>query len=583
MEVHTQKSKKGALIKKKAAEPDSQLMLLFLIALLVSIMTVFPFIIKNGIYNQDDLAFHKMILESYYECVKQLNFFPKIFFNMANGYGYAADLFYPSIFLLPYAIFRLLGFSFTNAYFLYQITISLAAFLCSYYFFKKISEKFSPSLLFASFYTLSTYRLIDQTIRGALGETLVFIFLPIAMLGLFYIFHKKNYEKWYILTIGMVGSILSHFITSFFLFLFIIGILLLSLTNFTEFKKNFMALFKAGLTSLALLLWLFLPIIEQTRHANFNYQQMAIWSIGFDYGIGDFVGQSLTSVSGVWNDLSPNIGIVLLIPLIVSPFYYKKANRPVRICIMASLFFTIASTNLFPWSYFKESIFAAIQFPWRLLIFVTFFTSIIAVYILADKLTLDLKNTLLWITGLLLLTISFNGYTLYRFEQMNTDLITDENYAEFQLNALGGGKEYLVKDTNYDLFLQNTSHNISITGKTSSFQITPTKDESGVLEATIQVEENAEVLFPLSYYYGYQATVNNKQSTLYEKNGQIALKLNKGKYTIKIEYKKTEVQKKSLMISVVIFFLFIVFLVRKWFKNTHNKKRFSKNFRDGSF
>ncbi|MFD1899915.1 hypothetical protein GQR36_07320 [Enterococcus termitis] len=95
---------------------------------------------------------------------------------MGLYFGYAADLFYPSILLLPFALFRLLGVSFVSSYYLYQLLISFATAVSAYYFLYSIKRTQKTALLFSCFYTLSTYRLIDQSVRAALGETLLYIF-----------------------------------------------------------------------------------------------------------------------------------------------------------------------------------------------------------------------------------------------------------------------------------------------------------------------------------------------------------------------------------------------------------------------
>lgn len=70
-----------------------------------------PYLFSNDIYYQDDYVFHITRMESYTNSVRNLDFFPKIFYEYANGGGYGVDIFYPSLFLLPYAFLRILGFS----------------------------------------------------------------------------------------------------------------------------------------------------------------------------------------------------------------------------------------------------------------------------------------------------------------------------------------------------------------------------------------------------------------------------------------------------------------------------------------
>jgi hypothetical protein len=183
------------------------------IGFIICMVILYPFFSKNLIYSHDDFAFHRNRLESYYDSVHYWNFFPKVFPNMANGYGYAADLFYPSILMLPYVFLRTVGLSFIQSYYGYMFIIAVSTYVVSYFSIKTIFKDSNIAFLFSVIYTTSTYRLLDQFLRGALGETLAFIFLPIVFLGLFQVFFEDK-NKWITLAVSMALLIHSHIITS---------------------------------------------------------------------------------------------------------------------------------------------------------------------------------------------------------------------------------------------------------------------------------------------------------------------------------------------------------------------------------
>lgn len=75
--------------------------LLFSFLASISLISIFPQVLKGVIFTQDDIYFQIMRLEEYTKAVRGLDFFPKIFNEAAMGLGYGVDIFNPSILLLP--------------------------------------------------------------------------------------------------------------------------------------------------------------------------------------------------------------------------------------------------------------------------------------------------------------------------------------------------------------------------------------------------------------------------------------------------------------------------------------------------
>lgn len=66
-----------------------------------------PFIWQQQIYNQDDFLFHKARLLAYYTAVvHEHTLVPRVLATMAGGFGYAADMFYNSLALLPFVVLK---------------------------------------------------------------------------------------------------------------------------------------------------------------------------------------------------------------------------------------------------------------------------------------------------------------------------------------------------------------------------------------------------------------------------------------------------------------------------------------------
>ena len=149
--------------------------------------------------------------------------FPNIITSFTNGFGYSWNLFYGP--LTPYAILftSFLTGNFINAYKLITCICLILSGFTMYKFVNCLTKNNNASLLASILYMTFPYHLTDLYIRNAFGEFVSFIFIPLVFLGLYNLFYtseKKNYD----LTIGAVGLILTHnlstVIVAFFALLF---------------------------------------------------------------------------------------------------------------------------------------------------------------------------------------------------------------------------------------------------------------------------------------------------------------------------------------------------------------------------
>ncbi|WP_429949988.1 hypothetical protein IGJ55_001455 [Enterococcus sp. AZ170] len=523
------------------------IIIIFLI--LISITSIFPYFFNNYIFSQDDLLFHRTRLESYTLAVKHLDFFPRIFPTMGLNFGYGADLFYPSILLLPFALFRIGGFSFVSSYYLFQLFISFITAIISYYFFYSIHHSKKSSLLFSCFYTLSTYRLIDQSVRAALGETLAFAFLPLLVLGIYTLFYTHQHH-WKLLAIGMSLLIASHLITAFYSFLLLLIFLIF---NWKKCKlAQLKSLTKAFLLTVGLSAWFLFPYLEQIEQLKFNFNNTTLWANGLHFSLGDLFINSLTNLSAPFTELKPNIGLFLLVTIIAALFSYPKLTKTTQRLTLLTLFVILLATNLFPWAFFKTSILATIQFPWRLLLFASFFASLLAVYLI-EQFQLDSKKEfLIFIALSIFLTIGFNSNNLVQARIQNNVTVTNENFSDFYESEIGHGKEYLVKDTDFKKYFASPALIIDGVPSTTNFS-DPSSNKYNYNHFTLRTNGTQEVQLPKFFYKGYEVIDNQKVIPNYNKAGLVTVKLNEGEHALSISYKKTLVQKISVIFSILIF------------------------------
>lgn len=532
---------------------NKQSIIHFIIGLVICMVILYPFFSKNLIYSHDDFAFHRNRLESYFDSVHHGNFFPKVFPNMANGYGYAADLFYPSILMLPYVVLRTVGLSFIQSYYGYMFIIAVSTYVVSYFSIRTIFKDNNIAFLFSVFYTTSTYRLLDQFLRGALGETLAFIFLPLVFLGLFQVFFEDK-NKWIPLAVSMALLIHSHMITSLIV---TISIGLFFIHQFFSKKittKIFMNFIKAIGLSFLLCLYIFVPIIEQNYKIAFTYiNYRAIWPTGLNYSFNDLINNSLGNYSGNWENLKPGLGIVLILFIIIGLVYFSQSSKEMKSFYLIGILFAIVATNLFPWVLFKKSYLAFIQFPWRILSIATFFLSLSLSFFIRD---LNLK-TLKWQIPIVvtIISLSFTLNTLNNFEANQIPSITNKSYSTFAPQAIGGGREYLPIDTDFNAIYENKENKIT---QPYGVVVREIKKDFNSFYYTAKVESDlATITLPKIAYEGYSVLIDGEPTESLRKDGLLTFYIEKGFHNIKITYTGTFLQKSSLCIS---FFSWLILL-----------------------
>ena len=142
--------------------------------------------LNNIIIYAHDIGYHLNRIMQISEGLNNGRFPILIHSGLLHNLGYANPLFYPELFLyIPAIIMSITHIHVLTAYKLFLIIISFFTFLSMYYTSKKTFEKKEIAYLSGILYTFSLYRLTDIYVRGALGELIAFIFLPLLIYGLY--------------------------------------------------------------------------------------------------------------------------------------------------------------------------------------------------------------------------------------------------------------------------------------------------------------------------------------------------------------------------------------------------------------
>lgn len=545
-----------------------KLFLVLLLFICLSILTIYyTHIVNKEIIIGDDISFHKNRIEGLYDAISNGVWFPRLNMLMMNSMGYASSIFYSDFFLYIPALFRLIGFSVSEAYIIFMIIINFLTFIISFFSFHSVNKKLVSSFLFSILFTTAPYRLLDLTTRAALGELLALTFLPLAFAGLYHIIYG-NSSKWWLLTLGMTFIIYSHILSAVMFALLIAIFLILNIKLLIRKKDKVLALVYAVLTTVTLTLIYFIPVLEQIISQEFKVGSTPIFYMS-EKAI-DFGNMVVNSLS---NKVTPNLGILLIIFLFIYGAYNNKLReKKTKDIYFVAVLMLIMTTTLFPWKLFDSTFLNTIQFPWRFLGFVTLLVCWIVAEDSFDWLNNNKRKmfTICFLSLGLLISYTVN----IRTHALSEEIKSYEEFNHLDFAYLGAGKEYLPQSSNYDVLKKQLIKPIYDSNKLNISDYVKKRDH---VSFVVNSKNQQKITLPLIYYKGYTSEIVGEgdvsEPFLDEKeNGQLSILVN-GTGKVTIQYRETHLQQTSLIISILGWILFICYLTYNYLKQKTNAKK----------
>lgn len=541
--------------------------------LAITIFLCLPFL--NGqISIGPDTSFHLNRIEALSIAIRSGDFYPRVFFEQNFNFGYGSPMFYSFFFLYIPALLRILG---VNLFYTYQIFLfgscffaSLSMFYCASYFLK---NKPVYSYITVMVYILNCFYMSDFYKRGAIGEVLAFIFIPIMIVGIYHsLYDDKSKNR--ILLFGFCGLLLSHNI-SFVLMVILYGILiLLNFKKLLSDKKRCFNIILTAITGFFLTCFFTLPLLQQMTGSRYSingyFGTLSLSDYAMNFGsIFDF----RTDAS---NYLCDSVGpFLLFIPLLY--FFMNKSKRTqfINFLILSSYLMIFMTTNLFPWKFF--TLFSFLQFPTRLLIPASSFLALVAGYALlnfdVDETYRKIFNTIL--ISMITIVSVIQLYGIYSTYGIITPITTSDEIKN-DLQFLGYESWYNIQELSTPDYLpMNANIDYRYYGdqiKTNSISAFEIIDSSSYNSYTIkvnQLKKNDYFILPRTFYIGYVAEIKDGDKVVCILDaigdpdfGLVTIQINED-YALQdtrlhIYYKGTSLQSLSGFISIftLIFVLF---------------------------
>ena len=525
----------------KTISKKKNIVLFLLVIAIISSITLF--LIPN-MSRGHDLAFHLSRISAIKDNLKLGIMGGYIYPNYLGGYGYGNGLFYPDLFLYIPAFFSYLGLSVITSYKLFLLLISFCSVGAMYICVKEISKNKKSALISSFIYGFASYRLIDMFTRAALGETLAFVFAPIIIYGMYEIIYG-DYKKFYILTIGMSGLILSHLISTYLIGIVLVIMCLVNIKKLFKEKNRILYLVLAALATVCLTAYFIFPMLEQMLSGKFIFnnldetsklleRSLPLWSI--------FIEFPYHVLRKLWIPTGIGIGFIVLI------YYYfknfKNYDKFTHFCFITAMIFLICATNIFPWNLF-QNILSPIQFPWRFY-FISVLLLSVGSGLMLSKSTKDINKRarvlfiLFLIPVITIITVNF-------FEK-NIKEVGDYEISFGEYMPLSADKNYILERKDVITTTYPLEHSFTRNG----------------LELTINYNNNQgnnSLELPLLYYKGYKAISNDKELNVYQtNNGLVGVDINDEEGTIYVYYGGTKIQKLSKIVSIITMIVFVIYL-----------------------
>lgn len=213
----------------------------FILVLLLSLPSVFA-LFRGGFYGASD-DMHIAWLFEMDRIIKIWQIPPRFVPDLSFGFGYPLFNF---VFPLPFylgELYHLIGLNFVDSIKLVYGLSLVGSSLAMYLLLKELLNN-ELSVVGSLLYLYTPYRSTDVYSRGAIGESLSFVFLPLIILSVVRIYknceeklnNKLNWKYISVFAISLAALVLSHNIVSYMFFPFIL--LLILILYFSQVNKR---------------------------------------------------------------------------------------------------------------------------------------------------------------------------------------------------------------------------------------------------------------------------------------------------------------------------------------------------------
>ncbi|MBI2329854.1 hypothetical protein HYU94_00485 [Candidatus Daviesbacteria bacterium] len=535
--------------------------------LILSIPAVWALLVPGYYGASDDL--HIAWLYQFHKTLFLGQIPPRFVPDLSFGFGYPLFNF---VFPLPFyigEIFHLLGLSFVDSIKgVFLISVPLSG-IAMYLLLRQFLER-NLSLIGAILYIYTPYRAVDLYIRGAIGEIVSFVFLPLIVLSVIKISEQKSFKWVGIGALSLASLVLSHNIAAYMFFpfaglLFIIY-LLQTFAKKVYLAKSFLMIFLGLLISV----YFWLPALIESKLVKydtvFNFADhfptlrqliKPYWGYG---GSVPGPGDGMSFFLGGANIFLLVLGIILLL------LKWKQIEVKKKILlgwVLSAIFIAIFLMNhrsVILWS--NLPFLPYFQFPWRFLILTTFFIPLLLITF--GKIKLNNYQLIVLLTSIILPTVPYfrpqdflGRVDNYYFNRYIPAPVASYEYLQIQEEYLRLPKSTQKRpDKNYPIVYSDLGVIKNID------KINDLKIKTNVVSKDGMVLNLSKYLFP-----GWTASLNGMRVPIESGSpfGQVSVKVPPGEHQMEFAFTETGFKKVLDAISLAAFLVSLLMVKNLWF------------------
>ncbi len=538
------------------------IILIFLVTLII-----FLNLFINPRYYGHDTIFHTANIIELSKTINIKNILGNNIISLkSNPFGYGTWLFYPKLpHLLGAYLYKIFDI-YTSMKIVYFIITFLSA-ITIYVLSKKIFNNKKIAFLSSIIYITIPYHICEIYIRDAFAENFMFLAVPLIFLGLYNLL-DNDYKKFYIYFIlGYVIGMYSHLVSMVFCTIFVALFILYHHKYFFS-KEKIKSLFISTIIVIGLTLPFLTTVIEYkllneytvflsdsfTNRATLVYRSISFKDL--------FMGKPIyDDIMPYFNIMTIILTLITTIQVILNKTKYKSKLLPMLLYII--LLINLVCSKLI-WNNIPE-IFLMLQFPWRLLVFMSVFISLYAPVCLLTDLKINIPkifNKIIYSMIICLVLIEgVNNIKYYSNEEYTEDYVLSSKL------AMGYQQEYLPLKTNNARYFRTTylekrkmeivsDNNTKISIISSSFP--------NLKFEVKKLKEKTKIEIPRIYYLDYilKDKDGNKVKLTMSKYGMLEADIIKeGKY--ELYHKNTLIETISNIIGVATL-IFVIYKLVGW-------------------
>ncbi|MCR4325020.1 MAG: hypothetical protein NUV69_05025 [Candidatus Curtissbacteria bacterium] len=542
------KSKTPALMLEKFMRTASSA---YLLVFLVTLIALWPFF-RKGFYQSHDGEWMVIRFSAFHQTLAAGQFPVRFVDRLNNNYGYPVlNFLYPLPFYLA-EFPKAAGLGFVESVKVIFVTSTIFSSLAMFW---ALSQKFSKaaSTTGAIVYTFAPYRFVDLYVRGSIGESMAFAFVPLILGSIFKI--EKGDKKFFpILSISTFFLILSHnVIALLFIPLLFISALLIQ-------KKSRLRLVVSLLLGIAASSLFWIPALYDLKFVRLSQikvseienhlvslEKLLLPSWGYNPNPNDPHGMSV------------QIGLIAVLMFIATLILILKTKGKnflllFYLSVFAMILFLLTKQSQFFWQ--TVSFVDIIQFPWRMLSIIVFVSAIMTAYVVDS---IPKKQNIVALIILISAILAALPYT-----RPSAFVDRAEGYYATNEDTTTVRDEYMplwVKEKS----VSRANEKVQVEGKG---EVTNLNIRPANYQLDIKALDKLKVQVNTIYFPGWQVRSNGQTIPIdYQNNlGLIRFYLPEGTHKVIIKYTRSSVHLAAEVISLAALFVIGAYFIYIWRK-----------------